>query len=192
MAEYSVRLDRFDNSWYGAGRSSLVCAVWFFFGLPVLRSSWMPFSSVRCRLLRAFGARVGEGVVIKPGVRVKYPWRLALGDHAWVGEDAWIDNLEQVTIGAHACLSQGVYLCTGNHDWSDPAFGLIVKPITIAPCAWVGARATVCPGVTVGEGAVVAVGGVAGKNVPAYEVHAGNPASFVRDRQVRGLPRRGQ
>ena len=184
MPEYRVRLDRFDNGWYRPGRSSLVCALWFFFGLPVLRSAWMPFSSVRCWLLRAFGARVGGGVVIKPGVRVKYPWRLEIGEHAWVGEDAWIDNLEQVTIGAHACVSQGVYLCTGNHDWSDPAFGLIVKPITIGDCAWVGARATVCPGVKVGEGAIVTAGGVAMKAVPPYEIHGGNPAEFVRTREI--------
>jgi len=98
MSEYPVRLDRFDNGWYRSGRSSVMCAVWFFFGLPVLRSAWMPFSSVRCWLLRAFGARIGEGVVIKPGVRVKYPRRLAIGAHAWVSEDAWIYNLEQVAL----------------------------------------------------------------------------------------------
>jgi putative colanic acid biosynthesis acetyltransferase WcaF len=186
MSDYPVRLDRFDNSWYRPGRSSLVCAAWFFFGLPILRSSWMPLSSVRCSLLRAFGARIGAGVVIKPGVRVKYPWRLEIGDHAWIGEDAWIDNLDQVNIGAHACLSQGVYLCTGNHNWSDPAFGLIVKPIVIAPCAWIGARATICPGVTVGQAAIVTAGGVAMKPVPANEIHSGNPAVFVRKRGVNG------
>jgi putative colanic acid biosynthesis acetyltransferase WcaF len=81
-------------------------------------------------------------------------------------------------------VSQGVYLCTGNHDWTDPAFGLVLKPITIDTCAWVGARATVCPGVTVGEGAVVAVGGVVARNVPPYEVHAGNPAVVVRVRRI--------
>jgi putative colanic acid biosynthesis acetyltransferase WcaF len=189
MRQYPVRLDRFNNGWYRPGRSLFTCAAWFFFGLPLLRSSWVPFSSVRCWLLRVFGARVGNGVVIKPGVRVKYPWRLEIGEHAWVGEEVWIDNLEQVTIGAHACVSQGVYFCTGNHDWKDPAFSLIVKPITIEACAWVGARATLCPGVTVGEGAVVAVGGVVTKNVPLYEVHAGNPAVVVRIRQIpQGTP----
>ena len=162
----------------------MTCAVWFFFGLPVLRSAWIPFSSVRCWLLGAFGARIGDGVVIKPGVRVKYPWRLEIGAHAWVGEDAWIDNLEQVTIGAHACVSQGVYLCTGNHDWTDPAFGLSAKGITIGDCAWLGARVIVCPGVTVGEGAVVAAGGVAVKAVPTYEIHGGNPAMLVRKREI--------
>jgi len=145
----------------------------------------MPLSGVRCSLLRFFGARIGQGVVIKPGVRVKYPWRLEVGDHAWIGEDAWIDNIERVKIGAHACVSQGVYLCTGNHDWTDPAFGLIVKPISIADCAWAGARSTVCPGVTLETGAILAAGGVAVRDVPAFEIHAGNPAAFVRKRVVR-------
>lgn len=187
MPDYRVRLDQFDNRWYRPGRSSLVCAAWFFLGLPVLRSPWIPSSSVRRWILRVFGASVGQGVVIKPGVRVKYPWRLEIGDHAWIGEDAWIDNLEQITIGAHACVSQGVYLCTGNHDWADPAFGLIVKPIVIEPCAWVGARSTVCPGVRVGEGAIVTAGAVAMRAVPAYEIHGGNPAAFVRQRVVRPM-----
>lgn len=112
MGEYPVRLDRFNNDWYRPGRPAWVCAAWFFLGLPLLRAGWMPLSGVRRRLLRLFGARIGArigaGVVIKPGVRVKYPWRLE------VGEDAWIDNLEQVTIGAHACVSQGVYPKSGS------------------------------------------------------------------------------
>lgn len=183
--DYPVRLDRFDNGWYRPGRPAVLTVLWFFFGLPLLRSAWMPFSALRCELLRLFGAQVGEGVVIKPGVRVKYPWRLEIGANTWLGEDAWIDNLEQVTIGPHACLSQGVYLCTGNHDWTDPAFGLIVKPIHVGACAWIGARAMLCPGVTVEEGGVVAAGAIAVKNVPAFEIHSGNPASFVRRRKLR-------
>ena len=82
-----VRLDRFDNGWYQPGRSMAISAAWFWFGLPLVRSSWIPFSSVRVWLLRAFGATIGSGVVVKPGVRVKYPCvRLAIGVHAWVGE----------------------------------------------------------------------------------------------------------
>ncbi len=133
-------LSKFDNSWYSPGRSRLVQAAWFFFGLPLLSCRIIPFSSFRRLLLRLFGARVGAGAVLKPGVRVKYPWLLAVGSHAWIGEDCWIDNLAKVEIGSNACVSQGAYLCTGNHDWSDPRFGLIVKPITLGDGSWVGAR----------------------------------------------------
>lgn len=184
--ECPVRLDQFDNRWYRPGRPVWVQSVWFFLGLPILRSSWLPFSAVRRWLLVIFGASVGRGVVIKPGVRVKFPWQLRIGDHAWIGEDVWIDNLAQVSIGSQACLSQSVYLCTGNHDWSDPAFGLIVKPISIGNGAWVGARAVICPGVAMGDCAILTAGGVAVKRIPAYEIHSGNPATLVKKRNFSG------
>ena len=175
-------LSQFDNSWYSPGRSRFVQTLWFFLGAPILRSGLLPFSSVRRSLLRTFGARIGEGVVIKPGVRVKFPWRLAVGDHSWLGEDCWIDNLADVSIGANVCISQDAYLCTGNHNWSDRSFGLTVRPITIGPGAWVGARTTVCPGVTLHEESVASAGSVVTHDIGAYEIHLGNPAKFVKTR----------
>ena len=177
-------LSTFDNGWYDRGRSLPVQIAWFLIGLPLLRCAVLPWSGVRRVLLRLFGAKVGRSVVLKPGMRVKYPWFLSIGDHAWIGEDCWIDNLARVSIGDHACVSQGVYLCSGNHDWSDTAFGLIVRPIHIQDGAWVGARCIVCPGVTVSRLAVVMAGSVASRNVPEREIHAGNPAVFVRVRQL--------
>lgn len=138
-------LSCFDNSWYKPGRSRLAQALWFFAGMPLVRSALLPWSGVRVFLLRAFGARIARDVVIKPGVRVKYPWLLSAGDHTWIGEDVWIDNLAPVTLGRDVCISQAAYLCTGNHDWSDPAFGLIVRPITVHDGAWIGARAVISP-----------------------------------------------
>ncbi len=180
----SVDLSRFDNSWYRPGRSRLTQALWFLLGLPLLRCSWLPGSRYRRVLLRLFGAKIGRGVVIKPGVRVKYPWRLTIGAFSWIGEDVWIDNLADIRIGSHACISQGAYLCTGNHDWSDPHFGLIVRPIELADGVWVGARALLTPGVTLGEGAVAAAGSVVRSSIPAWEIHAGNPAILVRRRRL--------
>lgn len=181
----SVSLAAFQNDWYKPGRSRLVQALWFLFGLPLLRSSLVPFSFVRRAVLSLFGAKVGLGVVIKPGVRVKYPWQLEIGDNCWIGEDCWIDNLTYVRIGSNVCLSQGVYLCTGNHDWSDPAFGLIVKPIVIGAGAWVGAKAILCPGAEIGEYSVVTAGSIIAKSVPEWEIHGGNPAALIRKRELR-------
>ena len=178
-------LSLYDNSWYSPGRSRLVAALWFFVGLPLLRLQLQPLSSVRSWLLRLFGATIGKGVVLKPGVRVKYPWHLSIAAHSWIGEDVWIDNLTSVTIGANVCISQGAYLCTGNHDWSDPAFGLKVRPITIEDGSWIGTRALICPGVHVGRSAVAAAGSIVTRNIPAFEIHAGNPAEFVKRRQFR-------
>ncbi len=180
-----VHLRDFDNGWYDPGRSFLWQAGWFLIGLPLLRCPVLPWSGMRVRLLKLFGACVGARVVIKPGVRVKYPWRLTIGDDCWIGEDCWIDNLAQISIGSDTCLSQGVYLCTGNHDWSDPQFGLIVKPIALGPGSWVGARSLIAPGVEMGVSAVAAAGSVVTKSIPAYEIHGGNPAVFVKRRKFR-------
>jgi len=125
--------------------------------------------------------------VVKPYVRVKFPWKLSIGDHSWIGERAWIDNLAEVRIGAHCCLSQGAYLCTGNHRWDRDAFDLVTGPICIEDHCWIGARASVAPGVTCGEGAVLAMGSVAVHDLRAWHVHRGCPAQEDRPR-----PRQGQ
>ena len=179
-----VRLKEYDNSWYQPGRSKAWQLAWFLIGLPLLRSSLIPSSGLRVWLLRRFGAEIGEGVVIKPGVRVKYPWHLRVGKDCWIGEDCWIDNLTTVRIGNDVCLSQGAYLCTGNHNWSDLAFGLIIEPILIQNGAWVGAKAFLAPGVVLGDCAIAAAGSVVTQNIPDFKIHAGNPAVFVRNRLI--------
>ena len=97
-------------------------------------------------LLRMTGASVGAGVVIKPRVTIKYPWKLAVGNHSWIGEQVWIDNLDQVTIGAHVCISQGALLLCGNHDYKKPTFDLITGPIVLEDGVWIGAKASVALG----------------------------------------------
>jgi len=180
--ESPVQLSKFNNDWYSPGRSRIVQALWFFLGAPMVRSSLLPSSSLRVWLVRRFGGQIGPGAVLKPGVRIKYPWHLSMGDHSWLGEDCWLDNLEQISIGNNVCISQGAYLCTGNHDWSDGSFGLIVKPITLRDGSWVGAKCIIGPGVEFGECAIAAAGSVVTKSIPEYEIHAGNPARFVRRR----------
>jgi putative colanic acid biosynthesis acetyltransferase WcaF len=174
-----------DNSELIRGASIWIEALWYFLGLPIIRSHLNPSSALRCVILRVFGARIGKGVYIKPGLRVKFPWYLSVGDHSWLGEDVWIDNLAMVTIEAHCCLSQGVYLCTGNHDWASVNMRLFRRPITCHRGCWIGAKVTLCPGVIVGSGAIVTVGSVVTKNVPAMEIHSGVPAQYVKRRNIR-------
>jgi putative colanic acid biosynthesis acetyltransferase WcaF len=184
-AKCPVDLAGFQIKSYQPGRSLLWRAAWFLIGAPVLRCSILPSSRIRRVLLRSFGAKIGSGVVIKPGVRVKYPWRLSVGDHSWIGEDCWIDNLAEVRIGANACISQGIYICTGNHDWSAAHFDLIVRPIILEDGVWIGARATVTAGVHIHTCAVATAGSVVNRDIPAFEIRSGNPAQFVRKREVR-------
>ena len=180
-----VDLRNYDNAWYQPGRSVLIRSLWLFFGLPLFRSPWFAASAWRVGLLRLFGARIGQRVVIRQHVTVKYPWHLMVGDDCWIGEQVWIDDLTTVTLGTNVCLSQGAYLCTGNHDWTDPGFGLRVAPIVVEPGAWLGARAMLLPGVRLGEGAIATAGSVVTASVPAWTIVAGNPASFLKMRVLR-------
>lgn len=137
-------------------------------------------------MLRLFGAKIGTDVLIKPCVNIKYPWFLEIGDHSWIGENAWIDNLAKVTVGANVCISQGAYLLTGNHDYSTPGFNLIIKGIVIEDGVWIGARSVICPGVTCKSHAVLSAGSVATKDLEANSIYQGNPAVKIRDRFVNG------
>jgi putative colanic acid biosynthesis acetyltransferase WcaF len=180
-----VHLRQYQNSWYQPGRSMVWRALWMFLGQPLFRSIWFPSSNLRCRLLRLFGAQIGKRVVIRQGVIVKYPWHLIVGNDCWIGEQVWIDNLTTVRLGSDVCLSQGVYLCTGNHDWSDPAFGLRVSGIEIKDGGWAGAKSILMPGSGLGEAAICAAGSVVSGTISAYQIVAGNPASLVRTRMIR-------
>jgi putative colanic acid biosynthesis acetyltransferase WcaF len=182
--ETSIDLSEPDNSELLRGAPFVLEAIWYLIGLPLLRSPFITSSSFRCWLLRKFGATIGDGVYIKPGLRVKFPWYLQVGDHTWLGEDLWIDNLTNVVIAEHCCISQGAYLCTGNHDWSTPNMKLFLKPIVCERGSWVCAKAIVCPGVTIGAGAVVGAGSVATKSIPKHQIWAGNPARFLRQRCI--------
>jgi len=186
VSEYSKQYQRLDQyiSRLDRGRAYWVEALWIVIQ-SLLFSSFLPGSRWRVLLLRLFGARVGRGLVIKPGVRIKFPWRLSVGDHSWIGEDVWIDNLAQVSIGAHCCISQGAYLCTGSHDWRDPVFSLISQPIQIEDEVWVAAQATVAPGVHIGAGAVLGLGSVATSNLDEGWIYLGVPAQPVKQREIK-------
>jgi putative colanic acid biosynthesis acetyltransferase WcaF len=179
-----MRLDQYTVGSYTPGASYWRQLLWYFVGSPLVQSHWLPISAIKVWLLRSFGAQIGRNVNIKPGVRVKFPWRLSIGDCTWIGEDAWIDNVAAVTIDSHVCISQGVYLCTGNHDWSYPHFQLIPAPIHIQESSWIAAKCLVGPGVTVGRGAVLTLGGVAVKSLEPMTIYTGNPAQAIKQRHL--------
>ena len=180
-----IELQHYDNSWYHPGGSFLKRTLWFFLGQPILRAAWIPSSALRVALLRLFGARIGQGVVIKPSVDVKYPWHLVVGDHCWIGEHVWVDNLTTVRVESNVCISQGAYLCTGNHDWTDPHFGLMIAPILLREGSWAGAKSILTPGAVLGLGAIAAAGSVITGAVPDFEIYAGNPARFLKPRTIK-------
>lgn len=149
----------------------------------VFFTSGLPGSRIRVWLMRFFGAQVGQGVVVKPRVRITFPWRVSVGDHSWIGEGTWLDSLDHISIGSNCCLSQGVYICTGNHDWSSETFDLVVKPVNIYDGAWIGAYARLSPGVTIGQCAVVSMGAVQVSDAEPNKIYAGNPAVAIKERK---------
>ncbi len=179
---YPTNLSLFDNGWYNPGAGIAKRLLWFLVNACFIRANWLPSSGIRVFLLKLFGAKIGKGVVIKPGVNIKYPWFLSIDDYCWIGENVWIDNLGKVTLGHSVCISQGAMLLCGSHNYKDPKFGLIVGDITLEAGVWIGAQAIVCPGITCKTHSVLAVASVATSNLDAWKIYQGNPAVFKRER----------
>lgn len=176
-------LSSYNNSWYKPG-NPFKRIVWYFFNIFFFKNPYNPFSKLKVFLLRLFGAKVGKGVIIKPAVNIKYPWKLIIGDHVWIGEEVWIDNLAKVTIGSHSCLSQGAMLLCGNHNYKKSTFDLIVGEIRLEEGVWIGAKAIVTPRITCYSHSILTAGSVATSNLEAYGIYQGNPAVKIRSREI--------
>jgi putative colanic acid biosynthesis acetyltransferase WcaF len=174
-------LSTYQNKWYHPGHP-IKRILWLITSFLFFQNTAFPFYSFKRFLLRLFGAKVGKGVVIKPYVVIKYPWFLQIGHYTWIGERVWIDNLAMVTIGNNACLSQGAFLLTGNHNYKLPSFDLMVSSITLEDGVWIGAKAIVCPGITCQSHSILAVGSIATRSLSAYSIYQGNPATKINDR----------
>jgi len=183
--ETKVDLASYNNDWYNPGAGVIKRTMWYFINVLFFINPLNPVSSVKVILLRLFGAKVGTGVVIKPAVNIKYPWLLEIGNHVWIGEEVWIDNLTNVSIEDHVSISQGAMLLTGSHDYKKSTFNLLVGKIVVEEGAWIGAKAIVCPNVICATHSVLAAGSVATSNLEPYTIYQGNPALPKRKRDIR-------
>jgi len=179
-----VNLNKYNNDWYKPG-STVKKLLWYFTNMFLFKTMFPFPSSLKSKVLRGFGADVGVGVVIKPNISIKYPWFLEVGDYTWIGEGVWIDNLAKVTIRSNVVLSQGAYLLTGSHDYKKETFDLVIGEIVLEEGVWIGARATVCPGVTCKSHSVLAVGSVATNDLEVYCIYQGTPAVKKRERVMK-------
>lgn len=178
-----VDLSKYKNEWYQPG-NIFKRVIWYFVNMIFFKTLFPFPSSLKIKLLRLFGAKIGKNIVIKPNVNIKYPWFLEIGDNCWIGEEVWIDNLAFVRMGENVVISQGAYLLTGSHNYKKEAFDLIIKEIILEDGVWIGARAIVTPGVRCKTHSVLSVGSVATKDLEAYGVYQGNPALFKRKREI--------
>jgi putative colanic acid biosynthesis acetyltransferase WcaF len=170
----------------GAGR--LKEGLWIIISLVLFRLCPICLSPLKRWVLRTFGAQIGRGVVIKPQVKITFPWKLVIGNHVWLGEECWLLNLERIVIGDNVCISQRAFLCTGSHNHQQISFDLIVKPIVLEDNVWIGAGTWIGPGVTVGHHSVLAAGSVATRNLESAGIYRGNPAEFVKARSIGAKP----
>lgn len=179
-----VDLSKYNNDWYNIGAPTWKIVLWYFVNVLFFLNPLNPFSSLKRFILRFFGSKIGVGVVIKPRVNIKYPWKLTIDDYAWIGEGVWIDNLAEVKIGKNTCLSQGAMLLCGNHDYKTIGFDLIVEPINLEDGVWIGAKSLVTSGVNCYSHSVLSAYSVASKDLDAYSIYRGNPAVYIKDRRM--------
>ena len=125
-----------------------------------------------------------ENVVIKPRVVIKHPWLLSIGDNSWIGENVWIDNLAQVSIGKNCCLSQGVLIETGSHNYKRTDFKLITTPVEIEDGVWLCAKSIVTAGTICQSHSVLSAGSVAPNQMLPYSIYKGNPAIKIKEREI--------
>ncbi|WP_184545006.1 WcaF family extracellular polysaccharide biosynthesis acetyltransferase [Mucilaginibacter sp. FT3.2] len=179
-----TNLATYNNHPFHPGGSMLKRILWFYVNAVFFKTSFIPSRSFKVFLLRMFGAQIGKNVTIKPGVNIKYPWFLQIGNQTWVGENVWIDCLVHISIGENVCLSQGAVLLTGSHNYKTASFNLITKSVILEDGVWIGAGAMVNLGITAGSHAVLTAGSTATKNLEPYGIYQGNPAVKIRNREI--------
>ena len=167
------------------GASKLKVMIWYWVNIFFFKSAIPYPSSFKSKLLILFGAKIGKDVRFKPCINIKFPWKLAIGNNCWIGENVWIDNLEKVIIGNNCCLSQGSLLLTGSHDAMKTTFDYTSGTIVLEDGVWLGAKSIVTSGVACGSHSVLGAGSVGDKNLEPFTIYKGNPALPVLKRTIR-------
>lgn len=178
------RLDIFSLPANFRGRSAFIVQLWWivqgtlFAWSPQFLYNWRRF------LLRLFGAQIGKNVLVRPSVKITYPWKLKIGDYSWIGDDSVLYSLGHIEIGEHTALAQSVYICTGNHDYSKLEFDILAQPVKIGSQVWLTTDVFVGPGVTIGDGTIVGTRSTVLNDLPGGKICFGSPALPVKDRPI--------
>lgn len=178
-----IDLSKAGNGDFETGRSKIFIGLWLLVEWLFVTNSLQISSKVRILALRAFGATIGDGVIMRQRIRVKFPWRLTVGDRSWIGEGVWIHNQGELTIGSDTVISQESFLTTGSHDIR-ATMDLVIKPVRIGNGVWVTSRCMVLSGVEIGDNAVILPGSVVDRSVEAQSICGGVPARFIKHREM--------
>ncbi|NJN88306.1 MAG: colanic acid biosynthesis acetyltransferase WcaF [Leptolyngbyaceae cyanobacterium SL_7_1] len=187
-APSGVDLRRYDQRWFDRGRSGGWILLWWLVQAIAFPLTLHGANGTRVQLLRLFGARIGQGVVIRPTARFTYPWKVEIGDYSWIGDDVVFYSLDRISLGQHCVVSQKSYLCTGSHDLHDPAFRLQTAPIVLGNGVWIATDCFVAPGVRIGSNSVVGARSSVFGNLPAAQVCWGTPCRPHYRRQMNSTP----
>ncbi|WP_318152488.1 WcaF family extracellular polysaccharide biosynthesis acetyltransferase [Halomonas sp. M4R1S46] len=180
------RLDLFKLPPGFRGRSAFWCQLWWVVQSCLFSTSPQFMYAWRVFLLRIFGAKIGKKVIIRPTVRVTYPWKLMIGDNSWVGDNVELYNLGDIVIGKNSVISQRSYLCTGSHDETKIDFAIYQRPIVIKDSVWVAADVFISPGVIVNENSVIGARSSVFHDVKSGYIYMGTPARPIKVREAGG------
>lgn len=164
------------------GKSAMTVQLWWMVQATLFKWSPQVFYGWRRFLLRAFGAKIGRGVIIRPSVQVTYPWKVTIGDYSWIGDEVVLYSLGEIEIGSNAVISQRSYICTGSHNYNSNSFEIYSKKITIGNKCWLASDVYVAPNVTIGDSTVVGARSSVFKDLPVNKVCKGSPAKPFKDR----------
>lgn len=159
--------------------------LWALFEWLFVTNSWQVSSQLRIGVLRIFGAEIGQGVIFRPRTRVKFPWKLHIGDRSWIGEGVWFHNQDHVYVGHDVAISQETFVTTGSHAHRRD-MALITRPIHIDPGAWIASRCIVLGGTHVGRSVLATPMTLVKGEIPPNSIVSGSGCEVV-GRRFRGL-----
>ena len=164
------------------GRNAFVVQLWWLVQSLFFKNSPQFLYGFRRFLLRLFGAKIGKNVIIRPTVRITYPWKVVIGDFSWIGDDVGLYSLGEIEIGKNVVISQKSYICTGSHDYLQIDFPIFAKKIIIKDECWLATDVFVAPGITIDKGTVVGSRSSVYKDLPGNKICIGNPAQIIKNR----------
>jgi putative colanic acid biosynthesis acetyltransferase WcaF len=159
----------------------VVIVAWILVEYFFVTNALQPSSRLRALALRAFGAKIGKSVILRPRLRVKFPWNLEIGDNCWIGEGVWIHNQDKVTIGHDVCVSQESFITTGSHAHRTN-MALLSKPINIESGVWITSRCIILGGTKIGESCLIRPMSVVSGDLPAGKIWGSLPSTDLGER----------
>jgi putative colanic acid biosynthesis acetyltransferase WcaF len=182
------RLDLFELPRGFRGRSAMLVQFWWIVQALIVKPLPQILYPVRRMLLRAFGAKIGSGVRIRPGVEVTYPWKVSIGANSWIGDDVTLYSLGPISIGANSVISQNAYICAADHDYAYVTFPIRERPVSIGEQVWIASDVWIGPGVRIADGVVVGARSTVTKDLPAGMVCLGSPCKPLKPRVMTSAP----